>query len=340
MTTSAPVARSDLRSARPTIAVPPEEREDVVAVPPLVLRACRPRSGGRSRARGARTADPRGGCRTGRAALPPSARRGRAPCRRGRARARRRRRPATRSRTPSATRASTAGADARGAAPQTPVLDDAASRSGAARRAPPSTQRAQPLRLGRRGRVEHLAAGARAPAGRRGAGIPVGRRSTSSPWFQSRSSIALGGLPVPHLALSRSLRRSVASRAAPRARISAEDSLAQVRVRARRPRRTTAGRRPASRGGRAASPRPGAGTPRAPSTRTGGPARSRRGHRFRAGRRRPASRARCGGCARPSRSSRAGRTRGVGPSPRPPPSSLDASGTRSPAPRSPDAGWW
>ena len=57
------------------------KRQDVVAVLPLVLAACRPRSGGRSRGSGARTAGPRAGCRTGRGAPPPGEPAGRAPLR-------------------------------------------------------------------------------------------------------------------------------------------------------------------------------------------------------------------------------------------------------------------
>ena len=69
LTTSRPSARSDLRSTRPTIRsrTGTGARSSRTAV---AARACRPRSGGRSRGSAARTGDPRAGCRTGRGARP------------------------------------------------------------------------------------------------------------------------------------------------------------------------------------------------------------------------------------------------------------------------------
>ena len=158
-------------------------------------------------------------------------------------------------------------------------------------------------------------AGARARAGRRAAGTPGAPRRRARRGSRGSSSICFAGFQ-PHISPWRAAPSKCREPSGPRA-----SDLRRGRARggadaSGRPRRTSAGRRPASRAGGAASPLPAAGMPRAPSTRSG--ARRRAGARpSHAGSRRRGSRARSGGCAPPPRSSRAGRRTAAAPPLRP-----------------------
>ena len=120
-------------------------------------------------------------------------------------------------------------------------------------------------------------------------------------------------LPVPHPARPLALRSG--ARRAGRARRSRAAPARSARARARRRCRAT-GATPRSApcaSGASGSPRSARGTPRAPSTRRSVPRASTSRRRPR-DTRRSARRARCGGCARRSRSSRAARSRAAAPS--------------------------
>ena len=184
--------------------------------------SCRPRSCGRSRARGGRTAGPRAGCRTARAAPPPSARRSRSAAGRDEHRARRRRRPRP-ARAARRRRARRRGPHPRDAAAEPPVLDDARLGERAARRdglqreqragtpprrAPAPEQLVRDHALGQV--VEPLEA---VPAGDHEVAVSTARRASPSP------------ASVPHPALARAL--EVREPSGPRSRISPSISSAR-----------------------------------------------------------------------------------------------------------------
>ena len=285
--------------------VAPEERKDVVAVPPLrrglvdldqVVEAEVRRAKGRSQRRfsngeSSTAADGRGG----RARCPPGRVPGRRRPRRRAARARRRRRgrrpPRIR-----ATRPPDASARRSRARSARPAPGRRAARACAGARAPPAG-RVEDSRRQRRARevVEPLE--------------PLPARDDELAVVPEELEHLLRGLPAPHLALAAAPSKW-REPSGPRARISSMTCSRRcgcVRSTApyqRRPPFSIAGRKSGQSSG-------GGGRPRGPSTRSAAPLRGVARPRP-PGRRRSVRRGRSGGSARRSRSSRAARTRGAG----------------------------
>ena len=217
----------------------------------------------------------------------------------------------------------------RGAAGQAVVLGDAALGERPARPHRTEHECAHRLLLARVGGLEHLARDhalgqvvqalealrARRSTGRRG---PRASRARASPASSSTCPAALAlEVPRPERPALTDLREHVL------------DHLGMLAQRTLVAAPVTRGRRIRQRNSGKSST--GTGTPRAPSTRTPGP-RSAAGRPSPRDRRRPSTRARCGGCARRSRSSRAARTRAAGwPPPRRP---------RAPAAGAAAKPWW
>ena len=216
--------------------------------------------------------------------------------RRAPARRARRRPPAAGGAAPSATSASTCGRTAAVRPGHAVVLGDAALRERAAR--PHGAQHERPQRLGLGGLrgVEHRARDH--PLGEVVEALEaLAARDRQVAAVPERVEHALGRLPVPHapaaLALEVARARAARARGSPPAR-----APPPLGGRAAPARGCPSARGRASASGTAGSPPPAAGRPRAPSTRTRGP-RPAAARPCPAGRPRRATRARCGGCARP-----------------------------------------